>query len=288
MCMVFELLHFYVFKVKDTVNIRCAATPHSPRLHCSSLGLKIIWVLIAMNCTCFLANASWSRVLMGTIILIFFTWSLARTLITHPGLVPTDWLEDLGRHPSAVPHFLCEKSGRRLPPRSYFVYRTGEAYLHFDHYCELLATPIGLSNRRFFLLFTMYASATSLFGIAFMTPLVTQRLHAIGDWHLDDGRQPGDIPSLIGLVVTTMGDFAAAFYLFGLAGQQWYFVLRNRTSVDPTNASYSHGLRHNLEAVFGPCSWTWVLPLAHGGPDGDGLVWASVDNGFKVESGKGV
>jgi len=65
------------------------------------------------------------------------------------------------------PATVCPRTGQLLPPRSRHVRRTGEIVLGFDHFCFWLGTPIGIHNRKYFVLFVVYSAIFCLMGSAY-------------------------------------------------------------------------------------------------------------------------
>ena len=74
--------------------------------------------------------------------------------------------------------------------------------------------------------------------------------------------------------VLALTDVLSAGALGFFAVQHWDLAARNQTSLFPDEVEYDRGSAvGNLEVVFGPWSWCWVLPLRAGGPIIDGLSW---------------
>ena len=100
---------------------------------------------------------------------------------TPPGSPPQQWIEkaERGLYEDAVRD---SKTGALVPPRARYVSRASQVVLHFDHFCWFLGVPIGLRNRKFFLLFLCYSLGLVLLALA----LDFTDLHAIAsDAHLD-------------------------------------------------------------------------------------------------------
>lgn len=82
--------------------------------------------------------------------------SFALVLRTPPGSPPRHWLEDAQRG-LVDDATRDQKTGELVPPRARYVRRASQVVLHLDHYCWFLGVPIGLRNRKFFLLFLVYS-----------------------------------------------------------------------------------------------------------------------------------
>lgn len=260
--------------------------PHEATLKCTIL-LYVVWSVIAANWTLLITAClglgvgltSWSAVVLGHSLLGVFSWSLVRTMRTHPGLVAVNWMADRAGGESSLessspPHFVCARSGRSLPPRACYIGLTGEAYLMLDHNCSWLRTPIGLRNRRHFLLLVGYAAVLSAFG-ALATGAVVCTTSLGGGTALR-------VVVVGGCRVLAVVDTLAAIVITSFAHLHWRLAARNRTSHNDgeagSDAYDTPDALANLELVFGPrFSWAWVLPLRRGGPLIDGFTWPAVD-----------
>ena len=84
--------------------------------------------------------------------------SFYRCRHTNPGTVTDEWLAAAAA--GTVPASVCPRSGKLVPPGGLYVRRAGESViLGFDHYCFWIGAPVGLRNRRHFILFTVYTGA---------------------------------------------------------------------------------------------------------------------------------
>lgn len=268
------------------VTLFVSAPPaHVPGCLKSTSFLWLMCILISLNYGVLVIAASLRlpSLIFGHLLLGLFFTSLYQTMVTHPGLVHEDWMteqaladEESSLHggvlPEFVPHFLCKRSQRRLPPRAAYVSITGEAYLLFDHYCKWIATPIGLRNRRFFLQFITYGTTLCVFGAvctgsaAHSHPNITTH-DVIGRWSR---------------ILLALLDLGVGLLLGHFSAGNWFLAIKNSTIVadrfDPNVAKYDLGSwTLNLEAsIFGPrpiCMW--VLPRRKGGPLTDGFNWQS-------------
>ena len=71
-----------------------------------------------------------------------------------------------------------------MPSGGLYVRRAGESViLGFDHYCSWLGAPIGLLNRRHFILFTLYTGAMAAIAAAHLTYELLVALPARLDLH---------------------------------------------------------------------------------------------------------
>ncbi|KAL1525676.1 hypothetical protein AB1Y20_020526 [Prymnesium parvum] len=209
--------------------------------------------------------------------------TFARVVTTHPGGVPSAWLRRAEAR--LVPAQRCPRSGALLPPRARFVRRAGAVVLGFDHWCHWLSTPIGLRNRKFFVLFVGYSalfclmgSAHSLHDIALSMPswLGTSppslSFEAIYAQHVAATNQGLRVYSAL-LALTAVLNPLAAVWLSCLTLHQALMVAFNRTTLHPLDWRYDVGVFANLKQVFGRQIWLWALPVMGDGPDADGLEW---------------
>lgn len=133
-----------------------------------TLGLIGIWFLEALNyfVHVILRPTPWN----GTSVAFGYAlWALQlitfwRLQAVDPGTVSPSWTaEALAGDRSAT---VCKRSGRLLPERAMYVRRAGEVILGLDHFCGWLGTPIGLYNRKLFILFVFYSCVFCLVGFA--------------------------------------------------------------------------------------------------------------------------
>ena len=87
-----------------------------------------------------------------------------RLQVTDPGMASESWTAAAlaGEHHATV----CKRSGHLLPERAAYVRRAGGVVLGLDHYCGWLGTPIGLYNRKLFILFVCYSCIFCVMGAA--------------------------------------------------------------------------------------------------------------------------
>jgi len=172
-----------------------------------------------------------------------------------------------------------------------------------DHFCWFLHSAIGLRNRKFFVLFVLYSLALSLFalflGLSDVVPF---------QWRARDLTPEGLLPGVnasdataenardvleyrqrTALVLeahSTLGVYywqglwislplnaVAVWFLADMACHCVVHICRNRTWLEPLDATYDVGIAVNVRAVLGEWLIFWFLPLPGTGPAGDGLTW---------------
>ena len=104
-------------------------------------------------------SPAWPRtvIVAGHLLIALFLMSWLHVIRT-PLLEPPDSWYDVGGPGGEV----CKRTGAMLPPRAYIF--NGDLVLGFDHYCGWLGVPIGLHNRKFFVLLLFYGCLLSAFA----------------------------------------------------------------------------------------------------------------------------
>ena len=124
-------------------------------LEAFNYGVHVIWRPIPWNLASQLAGYTmWSIQLM-----CFFRCQLAPA----PEIDAT-WLALASN--GTVPSRLCKKTNTLIPPRARHVRSAGGIVLGFDHVCTWIGTPIGVHNRKYFLLFVWYSALFCIVGSA--------------------------------------------------------------------------------------------------------------------------
>ena len=163
------------------------------------------------------------------------------------------------------------------PPRSHFDSVTQRLTLNMDHFCPWVVNTVGFYNRKFFMLFLIYANFTMLFAVVFLLA----QAPVMFDWlQSEDGAVAHWFPGILNLVVYGGAIAIDAVLVLCVLGPFTTFHLRmaahNETTIEgSSNSHYDVGQHQNLRSVFGRNMWTWPLPLYLSGPDGDGLHWPS-------------
>lgn len=126
-----------------------------------------IWALVVGNLVVheILRPEPWSTAVRaaGYALTALTVGAFFQCVTTHPGSVPEAW-----RAAALEGNELCvlhHSTGEPVPPRGRYYRRYGETLLAFDHHCWWIGRPIGLLNRKFFVLFVLYAASLSGFGM---------------------------------------------------------------------------------------------------------------------------
>ena len=139
-----------------------------------------IWGLEALNYAVhvILRPAPWN---VASQAVGYLLWALQLACFFRCQLVPPPEISDEWRDRAAAgleEATTCPRTGQLLPPRARHLRRSGAVILGFDHYCFWLGTPIGLHNRKYFVLFVCWSAvfcfmgtAHSLFELTYALPL---------------------------------------------------------------------------------------------------------------------
>ena len=89
--------------------------------------------------------------------------SYVMCVFTDPGTVPTAWHRMVESDEAlAGQHRFCRRSNLYRPLRSHFCSVTRRVVLNMDHFCPWVINTVGFYNRKFFMLFLIYANLTLL------------------------------------------------------------------------------------------------------------------------------
>lgn len=276
----------------------CAAVFPAP-------SMPFIWLLVAANYVAHMVvRENWwnfATVLVGHAVLATQIVSFARAVHTHPGSPPPGW-ED---HTSGTSSYV---EGVRVPPRAYYVKRTGTTVLGFDHHCWWLGCAVGWRNRKFFVLFVLWSAALAgfaavltLLDIAALVPYVlsgsvsdlNHEKHAQLVQHMQHNPLGQPLPiMLMALAFSELNTTAmvrasvlsilcaldvVSSVMLGVFGcWHLWMVRRNRTTLEPPGEEeYDMGGAANMRQVMGTHWWLWALPTwgQGDGPYGDGMAW---------------
>jgi len=270
-----------------------------------------IWALVVGNLVVheILRPEPWSTAVRaaGYALTALTVGAFFQCVTTHPGSVPEAW-----RAAALEGNELCvlhHSTGEPVPPRGRYYRRYGETLLAFDHHCWWIGRPIGLLNRKFFVLFVLYAASLSGFGMVVSASDLKETLALPGtNGSMSDTlallspfafgaiggpmqaamvgmaishMEANEITRLVALYFLSVLDLVACL-LLGLFGLWHVRMVRRNTltvGVGPEEARYDQGVAANIRQVFGRQRWLWCLPVwlddAPSVADGrlDGIHW---------------
>lgn len=216
------------------------------------------------------SSPRWIGSIVFVIIWTLALWSYLQCACTKPGFVPADWFaqncpgvempkppEHIGWNPGVVT--MCTKCKFPRPERAHHCRICGRCVIRYDHHCPWLGNCIGLENHKFFILHTIYVALACLAFLIISFPDLMIALHeaAASTRHRN---------SALGLVFLGGYSLAIIFgvFTFFLSTIHVRFAMRNVTTVESnfvTRNPYARSSRYNLEELFGPLGWRWIMPV---------------------------
>ena len=174
----------------------CRWTPCSPARWGSSPTPLLIALVVALNyfpVVLFSLDMHGSGAVAGAVVFHVFAalmWTAwAHTCFVDPGTPSDGWQREAAAAAAAeagqvMP--VCRRSGLHKPPRSHFDSVTRRLTLNMDHFCPWVVNTVGFYNRKFFLLFLLYANLTLVACEAVLLPQVVEMstpVHQSSDVH---------------------------------------------------------------------------------------------------------
>ena len=267
-----------------------------------------------------LLNALHICVLQTLVVLMLVSY--AQVVWTDPGTVPEEWaerarvaLELHAQHAapgSAAPMPVCRKSKLPKPPRAHFCSLTRRLVLNMDHFCPWVVNTVGFFNRKYFILFVAYTSASCFYALFASIPaLLRVYVRHVATMAMRSNRLRGGAHGVlvahaeavvsdaspegrfvryaeIALALGAFIDLIFGTMLLFFAAVHIKMAASNETSIEsgPRARRFSLGWRRNLESVFGRARgdglrgrWRWFIPLHFDGPVGDGVHWPTAEGG---------
>lgn len=247
------------------------------RLLFPSISVPVVWCIILLNIVVNHSRLSCFTWVMLSLHVVSFITIQLQPLPAPPAEPEADWQP-------------CAQLGRPIPPRSRYVRRAGRVVLGFDHWCFWLGSPIGLHNRKAFVLYLIYSALLCASGAS------TSLIAALSE---NDGVLSPLVATWIPRLLATFPVFNMIFSTLGVSGDAFFgaeifitlvdlilgtglfvfgiyqvlLVLRNENTVGVllSGNPFNVGWYANWCQVMGSDSLLWLLPL--GGPGCDGIHW---------------
>lgn len=232
-------------------------------------------------------TAAWAfaHLALFHLLIALLLMSYMMTVCVDPGAPPTWWLERQNQMGNPSGLRTCAKSHMLKPPRSHYCSVTRRLVLNMDHFCPWVDNAVGYYNRKFFILFIVYACVTCLYAAAM--------LYAGGALNLADQSRLESLGASTVRLMAMMIDVALGIALIFFAFFHLGMAAKNETTIEScgmADTKYDMGAAANLEQVFGRNKWLWLLPIYGSGPVGDGINWperdSEVGDGAPDESGR--
>ena len=107
-----------------------------------------------------------------SLVLMVLSWSY--TCCTDPGTAPQWWQRQMAQEvANGRDVTVCRRSGLYKPPRSHFDSVTERLTLNMDHFCPWVVNTVGFYNRKFFMLFLIYANLTMLISLVSLMIMIS-------------------------------------------------------------------------------------------------------------------
>jgi len=224
---------------------------------------------------------------VSQILTLMFTICFARSVLTAPGTVPSDpeWMMgskgsvalDLTTRElkgSTGDRRFCKWCQRYKPDRCHHCRICRKCCLKMDHHCPWIMNCVGFSNHKYFFLLVIYAVTTCFFITCTMAESITRSV-------VEETSATNRFLLVLGATLAViMGVLMACFlsfhtWLLGKGMTTIEFCEKSMSSSPSSlssplkGVSYDLGMYLNLQAVFGPRWYVWLLPLSP--PEGSGV-----------------
>ena len=222
----------------------------------------IVVGIVAIN---YIPNVLWSLEVNGAsggavVAVIFFHFFVglmvlawAYTCFTDPGVPPERWQRQMAALAQAGQEVkVCRKSGLYKPARAHYCSVTRRLTLNMDHFCPWVVNTVGFYNKKFFVLFLLYACAAvaySLAAIASQAAALFGFAKELGD---DDDRWLPGALNLVLLVGAMVLDVVLLLVLGPFLAFHLKMAAKNQTTIDGDRyPQYELEVERNLQSVLG-------------------------------------
>eukprot|EP00996_Jenningsia_fusiforme_P002338 NODE_3170_length_1033_cov_26.882114_g2913_i0.p1 GENE.NODE_3170_length_1033_cov_26.882114_g2913_i0~~NODE_3170_length_1033_cov_26.882114_g2913_i0.p1 ORF type:complete len:280 (-),score=19.72 NODE_3170_length_1033_cov_26.882114_g2913_i0:23-862(-) len=226
-------------------------------------GTCTLSLLIPLSASC--PKTALAGAAVTTLLSALLAVSFAQAVFTSPGTVPLDYH---AKASPTAPLIRCEKCRTPKPPRAHHCSKCDRCVLLYDHHCGWINNCVGFHNRKFFILFLLYAQLDSatVFALALPTTFGLESAFAL----------PLRGAALLHITVLCVLCGVLSVGLLGLLAVHTSFLVRNRTTLEcilyRKYNPYDRGCVENVRVVCGVRWLLWLLPV-HPRMKLDGLTW---------------
>ena len=159
-----------------------------------------------------------------TVLVVLMLASYLQCVLIDPGTAPEWWVQQAESAPPGT-FERCRKSNLPKPPRSHYDSVTNRLVLNMDHFCPWVANTVGFYNRKFFVLFLIYAFLACSFAAATSLLLFREQLFPVG---CKRRRCPPNTLLLVSIVINgVFGLMLCCFSMFHVG-----MALSNETTIE--------------------------------------------------------
>ncbi|CAD7940345.1 unnamed protein product [Amoebophrya sp. A120] len=232
---------------------------------------------------------------VGTVVLIVFhvvfvllLISFYHAIVVDPGQVPANWGFYMGDESKRRRY--CKMCNVWKPDRTHHCSICRRCVLNMDHHCPWINNCVGFYNRKYFLLFVIYAwvclQTVCVYGSVITLDKVFRYLTVAFPEGGPGFPVPGGLDQFVQLrhlgmligqgAATLLGCTLTNFMKFHIRLISInYTTIENLEREDGQKSKYDVGYRRNWEQVFGSNLLTWwiPIPMSNARPHGDGVRW---------------
>mmetsp|Transcript_8015 Transcript_8015/g.19284 ORF Transcript_8015/g.19284 Transcript_8015/m.19284 type:complete len:707 (+) Transcript_8015:488-2608(+) len=209
-------------------------------------------------------------------------------IVIDPGQVPANWGFYMGDESKRRRY--CKMCNVWKPDRTHHCSICRRCVLNMDHHCPWINNCVGFYNRKFFMLFVVYAwlclMMVCVFGFVIVLDKVWRYLSVISPHNGPGFAVAGGLYNLVEArhVLMVLGQCGATLLGCTLTNfmkfhvrliSENYTTIENLERDEGQKSKYDVGVRRNWEQVFGSNVLTWwiPLPMPNSRPHGDGVRW---------------
>ena len=187
------------------------------------------------------------------------------------GMQDENFIENIANIDRYTPYYRCRRTKMYFPPRSSYDDVTRRVVCSMDHYCPWVCNTVGFYNRKFFILFCLYASLTCGFCALVLYPQTKFSIKTSKSKNITTQIQAHAGLSLLAFLLDAV--FSGVLSLFTLA--HLHMASKNQSSIQGYAQSeiFNLGWRKNFKQIFSTNPMYWFIPIPLGYLSGDGTFW---------------